>query len=155
MKISATLLILFCSLTGFAQIDTSKIAIIPHEKGDYIFDKSKKNTTLSAEDLNIAEQLFNNAVDEYNTKQKAANSNLSEKQMKRTLIDPSHYKRQYIAVTNSKGEKEIWINCFCDTFDTNWRKQIIEVDDGGDCFFNVYINITTKTHLELRVNGYA
>jgi hypothetical protein len=26
-----------------------------------------------------------------------------------------NYRKQLIAVTNKKGEKEVWVNCFCDT----------------------------------------
>ena len=70
------------------------------------------------------------------------------------IIDLTKYKRQIIAVTNDKGEKEVWVNCFCN--DANyWKKEIVQVMDGGKCFFNFKINLTTKKYFDLRVNGEA
>jgi hypothetical protein len=30
-------------------------------------------------------------------------------------------------VTISKGEKEVWVNCFCNTWRKNWQKEFILV----------------------------
>jgi len=71
------------------------------------------------------------------------------------VIDLKKYKRQYIAVINSKGEKEVWVNCFCDTWKKNWRKELIFVLDGGNCYFNLKINLTKGEYYDLMVNGDA
>jgi hypothetical protein len=65
----------------------------------------------------------------------------------------------YLAVVgavNSNGEKIIWINCFCKTEESSfkdWKKNIVLVKDGGNCFFNLKANITTNTFTDFFVNG--
>jgi hypothetical protein len=59
-------------------------------------------------------------------------------------------------VTNKKGEKEVWVNCFCDTWNSNrWKTEILFVEDGGNCYFNFRINLATKKYHDLGVNGEA
>lgn len=61
--------------------------------------------------------------------------------------DLSTYRRQYFGGINEKGQKLIWINCFSkeSEFDHNdWKKEIVEVQDGGDWYFNVVTNISTE-----------
>jgi hypothetical protein len=61
-----------------------------------------------------------------------------------------------VAVINKDNEKIIWVNCFninsSFTFDY-WKKQIVQVFDGGDNFFNLKINITKKYYYDFLVNG--
>ncbi len=47
------------------------------------------------------------------------------------------------------------MNSFCTTLDNRWKTEFILVDDGGNCFFNFKINLTTKKYYELNVNGKA
>lgn len=71
-------------------------------------------------------------------------------------LELNNYKRQYVPVINQKGEKVIWINFFCQDFkNRDWRKEIPIVADGGNCYFNIKINLTTKKYSDLRINGYA
>ena len=56
---------------------------------------------------------------------------------------------------NSKGEKEVWVNCFCGQWDKSSRTNPVIVMDGGNCFFNLKINLTTGQYYELIVNGEA
>jgi len=74
---------------------------------------------------------------------------------KHFIIDLDGYKRQYISVINRNGEKEVWINFMCDTGDGDWRKELIVVDDGGNCYFKLKINITKGNHYDFFVNGDA
>ena len=60
-----------------------------------------------------------------------------------------------MAIFNHKGEKEVWINGFCNTWDKNWKTEIILVHDGGNCYFNLKINLTSGECFEISVNGYA
>jgi hypothetical protein len=85
------------------------------------------------------------------------NSNLSDSLRAYYGIDfkKYDYKRQYVSIINSIGEKEVWINCFCDSFYKDWKKQILHVDDGGNCFFNLKVNLSTKKCYDIFVNGYA
>jgi hypothetical protein len=167
-----TLILIFVSL-GFSKIekysdsristvklsDTSNISILPYDKSmDFIF-KSGKSTKLTSKELSQIEILLTNCIDEYNPEQekrfKEMNSEYPNYKFKKNnfIIDLKRYKRQYIAITNSKDEREVWINCFCSDMSINWRKEIVEVEDGGNCYFNLKINLTTGKYYELRVNG--
>jgi hypothetical protein len=143
------------------KIDTSKIAIIPFDTvQNWIFKKALP-ADLTSDDLLAIETLFTNCIDEYNVEKEKEYLKMKEKQPRSKLskdfyvIDAKRHKRQYIAVINDKGEKEVWINCFCNSWDRNWRKEIIGVEDGGNCFFNLKINLTLKKYYELMVNGHA
>jgi hypothetical protein len=66
------------------------------------------------------------------------------------------YNRQYIATINENGEKEVWINCFCreEKF-PNWKTEIVAVNDGGNYYFELTINLNTKKTMAFHVNGEA
>ena len=133
------------------QVDTSKTAIIPFDKkGNYPFDNSFKPTTLTQDDIISIDSLLIVCVTDYN--------NSLDKEHKEWSIDlrKYNYRKQIIAVTNKNGEKEVWVNCFCHTWDkNNWQKEILLVDDGGNCYFNFKLNLVTKKSYDLGVNGEA
>lgn len=137
--------------TKSIQIDTSKTAIISFDKnGNYPFDNSFTPTTLTQDDLNSIDSLLIACVTDYN--------NSLDKDHKEWSIDLKkyNYRKQIIAVTNQKGEKEVWVNCFCHTWDNNnWKKDILLVHDGGNCYFNFKVNLATKKFYDLGVNGEA
>ena len=55
------------------------------------------------------------------------------------------YFRQYVAVENQNGDKLVWINFFClDYYDTSYRTSIMSAADGGNCIFQVKVNLTKK-----------
>jgi hypothetical protein len=64
------------------------------------------------------------------------------------------YKRQYVGITR-KGRKVIFVNFFCDAFNSNWKAAPVVVEDGGDCFFNVLYDPTAAAFSDLRINGEA
>ena len=133
------------------QVDTSKTAIISFDKKrNYPFDNSFNPTTLTKEDLNSIDSLLVACVTDYN--------NSLDKDHKVWSIDLKkyNYRKQLVAVTNKKGEKEVWVNCFCHTWDNNnWKTDILIVHDGGTCYFNFKLNLTTKKFYDLSVNGEA
>jgi hypothetical protein len=131
--------------------DTSNIAIITFDKSIYwLFDSTSKPSVLTQSDISEVEQLYNKSIDDYNSKVKEADK-------KHFAIDLTKwkYKRQYVCVVNKDGQKEVYINCFCDTLGDDWKKSLMQVDDGGNCFFNFKINLTTKKYYDFFVNGYA
>ncbi|MBE2218091.1 MAG: hypothetical protein IAE90_07810 [Ignavibacteria bacterium] len=67
-----------------------------------------------------------------------------------------NYHRQFAGVILENGDKVIWINCFCyvdNEYFRRWKEQFVMVDGGGNCFFNVKVNLNTKQYYELMVNG--
>ena len=130
------------------QMDTATIAIIPFENtSNWTLFKNCKPSNLTNTDITEIEQILIKCIDNYNTEPEQKKGNIDN------TINLASYKRQYVPVINEKEEKEVWINCFCNDWDRDWKKGIIQVLDGGKCYFNLKINLTTKTYYDLIVNG--
>ena len=133
------------------QLDTAKTAIILFDqKGNYPFDNSFKPASLTQDDIVNIDSLLIACVNHYN--------NSLDKDHKERSIDlkKHNYRKQLIVVTNKKGEREVWVNCFCDTWGSDkWKTEIIMVKDGGNCYFNFKINLANKKYYDLGVNGIA
>ena len=147
-----------------AKLDTSNYAIIKFELSNpHPFGNKYKAAELELSEIIEAENILSICANNYNKLQmlryneiiKRNPKSKSRPKIASLVIDLPRYKRQYVAVINSKGEKEIWINCFCTNFGIDWRHTIVNVDDGGNCFFNVRVNLTTKQYFNFMVNGYA
>lgn len=142
-------------------VDTSVVAILPFDTSQYWVFKDSKPTDLTNDDLLKTEKILNNSINDYNPDQERQFKEINDKHpeykldKKNFTIDLTSYKRQYVAVINSKGEKEVWVNCFCNTWNKNWETNLIMVHDGGNCYFNLKINLTTGQYYELMVNGDA
>ena len=142
-------------------VDTSRIVIIQHDSTDNWAFNDGQPAELTSDDINKIERLIGICINEYNIPQQKRYDEEKRKypeyelRIENYIIDLKRYKRQYVATTNSKGEKEVWVNCFCRTDVENWRKGILIVKDGGNCFFNLKINITKETFYDLMVNGDA
>lgn len=130
-----------CGARGAIHLTDSNYVVIPYIKSEFAPFKNVTEATLHTGEIKQIESLTNKAIREYN------------KQTKWGKID-KNYKVQLVPVINEKGEKEVWINCFCSSHG-DWRKGIIMVDDGGSCFFNLKINLSKSIAYELTVNGYA
>jgi len=142
-------------------IDSSVVAILPFDTTQYGVFKDGKPTDLTNEDLQKIETILNKCVNDYNPDQEEQFKEINDKHpeykldKKNFTIDLTRYKRQYIAILNSKGEKEVWVNCFCGAGSQDWKKNLIFVEDGGNCYFNLKVNLTTGQYCELMVNGDA
>ena len=131
------------------QYDTSEIAILTDQGWAQLkFGTDCKFLSLDQEDIAEIRKLWNKCVKKYNNSFGAGFQDTLDTNFR-------HFKKQLIAVINKKGEKEVWINCFCNAGEYNWKKQIMLVSDGGNCFFNFKINLTKKRYFDLVVNGYG
>jgi hypothetical protein len=63
--------------------------------------------------------------------------------------------RQYVCVLDLKGDKLVWVNCFCSAYNNEWRTKLFMVDDGGNCYYSFIVNLTTGKYYNLFVNGEA
>ncbi len=98
--------------------------------------------SVNLDELQLIQTLLEKCIHQYNADAK-------EK------INLSDYKRQYIISFNSQQEKEVWINCFCQVTSDDWKKNVVVVKDGGQCYFRLKINLVTKTCYDMSVNGKA
>ena len=65
---------------------------------------------------------------------------------------------QFVGGELEGGDKVLWVNCFCMAESVvlkKWKTDIVYVADGGNCFFNVKINLKSKQYYGLIVNGMA
>jgi hypothetical protein len=129
-------------------IDTNKIAILPSGKINFFSLKDSVPAKLTNQDIQTIETLLTDCMHAYDAG-KDSTKLYSE------YIDLKKYKRQYVAYLNSKGEKKVFINCLCNGVGgfEYWKERLVEVDDGGVCFFNVTINVTKKLCGMVLVNG--
>ena len=70
------------------------------------------------------------------------------------ILHPENCYRQYIPVTIA-GSKLIYVNAFCGIEDPGWRKQFVDICDGGESVWGVLYNPTTGEFSDLEVNGVA
>ena len=142
-------------------IDTSKFAVIQFDKKDTWLFKNVKLSSLTLNEIEKVEISLEKCVNNYNREQQKQFETILKAhptyklKVENFVINLTKYKRQYFPVVNKKGEKEVWVNCFCNTWNKNWRKEMLKVEDGGNCYFNVIINLTKKSYYRLMVNGDA
>ncbi len=130
--------------------DTSKTAILEFKRPlPWIFDSTYKPAIITQKELMTIDSFVTIAVNDFNSWQKKNNTD-----------NPWHidynkrnYKKQIVPVINSKGEKEIWINCFCSAGGSNWKLKPVMVEDGGTCYFNFKINLTKFIYYNFIVNS--
>lgn len=129
---------------------------LPELKPVYTAAKPKPGGLTKTETDEI-DRLLRQSVDEYNQKQeeefakwKELDSTLKKDDF---MINLAEYKRQYVPVITETNEPEVWVNAICYWAGERWRKEIIRVDDGGKCYFNVKINLSKKTYSNMTVNA--
>ncbi len=138
------------SISG--QPDSSKFTIIPFGENYCWIFKNCKPTSLTTGDLSNIENLLTKCLNDFNaTLPKINNKNINKDET--DIIKLENYKRQYMPVLNETGEKEVWINCFCSSEHKNWEKEVVFAKDGGNCYFNLKINLTKLKYFVLQING--
>ncbi len=130
-----------------------KETVAPVKKvGDTLFaviqNPKKKPVSLSKQELAKIDSILVLSVAAYNKQVKM------DKLGEYWLIDLKEYKRQYFPSYNKKGQKIIWIGCFCQDFGLDWTKVEInsKVLGGGKCHFHLELNLNTSKYSELKTN---
>jgi len=108
--------------------------------------------------LNITESILKSAIKE----------NMNEYWSLLDTVTFKKYHRQYTFYTDSNNDSIVFINAFCrvmnipiDSAGTwilrpyDWKNTFMMVNDGGDCFWSIKINLTKKTYFDFMVNGEA
>ena len=136
-------LLLWGSCHAKSNIDTSQYTVIKY--GSFRTYDGAKPTTLSQNEISEIEFLLKEAIQKYN----------ADSLHKSKIMGLDKYKLQFVPRINNKGEKEVWVNSFCETGGHNWKKELILVEDGGNCYFDLDINLTTKQYYGLGIGAYA
>ena len=125
----------------------SDLTILTFDDEWYWVFKEVEPADLSFEEINEIEPILDKAINEQNR---------GQERRSRFGLKLEGYKRQYIAVLNEKGEKEIFINFLCDDRGKDeWKTSLIIVEDGGNCFYSIKVNLTLKTFYDLSITSYG
>ena len=112
------------------------------KRGSALFGEYVKPADLSKDEITVIERLIAGEIVKYN------------KKGYRAVKQPEKYFKQIVPVINSKGEKEVWVDCYCGVM-PDWKKYREHINDGGSCFLHFKINLTTGKILKFYTNGLA
>ena|SRR5450432_1327312 len=129
-------------------IDTNRVTILRNNNIDFFSLKDSIPAKLTNQDLFTIDTLLTNCIKDHN-------KGIDSTNLYSGFIDLKKYKRQYVPYANKKGEKKVFINCFCNGvggFD-DWKTTLVEIEDGGVCFFNLTINVTEQLCGPVLING--
>ncbi|WP_405397579.1 hypothetical protein [Maribacter sp. Asnod2-G09] len=142
----------------------SEYVILTH-KQDWFWVFSNKNqaeitpSKLSESELITIEKIVTIAINNSNKAQKKKllehNHNYPKDVKTKTgyEINLDKYQRQYVPILNALGEKEVWVNFFCKTSPSDkWHTNLVSVEDGGNCYFNIKINLNAKKYYDFDIN---
>ncbi|GET23128.1 hypothetical protein [Prolixibacter denitrificans] len=168
MKILLSILLI--GVIHLAQAQESADSSSTHQ-----FRASKKYTVIS--DLSIPSWLkdsvvsfWSPTVEDYQLAEsilmKAIRENASECGNMLSQETASNYYRQYVFYRDVRGDSMVYINAFCEIHQVpidsagtfiwrpqDWQHQLIRVNDGGDCYWSILINLTRKDYEQFNVNG--
>jgi hypothetical protein len=136
----------------YEDIEGIDFVILNYEPDTWYFKLLFKNgipTDLTEIDLENINKILQVAINNYN---------IDLKKSWEKDIGLSKYNRQYIAIINENGEKEVYVNCFKNRQvrnDEHWKNHLIIVVDGGSDYFQIKINLTKLFYYDFFVNGYA
>lgn len=152
---------------SFLNLDTSKIAIVEIDTINYggsfwdinYFIKAQ----LTNEDVKVINKFLLQEVTKYNDLKDSTVITNFETMVDSVVLDTIHldkYYSQYAPYYDSNGVKMVIVNMICkrelefmSKYEFPWRKYLLKSADGGDCFFYLLINLTTKALLRFDVNG--
>jgi hypothetical protein len=114
---------------------------------------NRDSSSLSIIDICKVNDILNKSIIDYNS---ALSNNFTLNNISRSKIPLENYKKQLVPMLNENNEKVVWVNCICDDFELgpkdDWKKSVIKVYDGGNCFFNVFINLSKNNWSQFKVN---
>lgn len=111
----------------------------------------------SKQDIYLVQEIINKAISDTNF--------IYLKNPEKKIRDD--YYKQYIPYINNRGEKMIKINAFCEILkvppkpgsetnewtDIDWKNEYHYINDGGNCFWRMTINLETKKYKDIMLNG--
>ena len=114
-------------------------------------------TSLSDSELSNVNIIISSCIELYNSEIETSFKERGEEQFAHLykIMNLDEYIIQYVPYLNSNGEKCVWVNCFCSAGNFDWKNKLYGVEDGGNCYFDLIVNIASQQCQEIMVNGYA
>ncbi len=115
------------------------------------FDEQKERYTPTLDEVRYTEKILKDSI-VYIKRKEPAHSGFITKNLNR-------YLRQYVGFINENGDKIVWINflykndSFINTAYLN--DAVITVNDGGEYYWSIKVNITKNKLYDIVVNGEA
>lgn len=132
-------------------VDTAVYAIIPYDQSMESMNWRYKNVRsgkLTATGVDSLELIIESACKAYN--EKYTDDTLYQ------VMPLQKYYRQYVPVVTVNGERVVWVGFFCSkSSNSSWRKLMRVVNDGGNCYFQLFIDVNRREVYDLYTNGYA
>ena len=159
MKILFQILFSLPLLANGQAIDTSQYAVIKFDSLEKIyivneiFPIHSRPADLDKTEIAHIELLLETCITEYNKNQEHQHAKeiKIDPQLKYKLTIPLQvYQRQYVPVLTTENEKLVYVNCFCSAHD-EWRKELIEANDMGKCYFQLMVDLTKNKYYSLFV----
>ena len=112
-------------------------------------ENQKERYTPTKQDIKLCEEILKSHIDQY-----LSDLNICTSISRKTL---NKYARQYVGFINKDGDIIIWINMLYKRSQTKAElsKRVIFSCDGGDSYWNIYVNITKRYLYKLEINGVA
>lgn len=135
-------------ICGESASDTIPWVVFTGYAGIDVYLPGAKEASLTTKEISVALSLLKKTVESHNNSEmvKAVGADHL------TFIDIKNYKVQFLPGTIN-NEKWVYANCFCDSFGSDWKKDLISVDDGGKCYFQVRLNLTKGEYADFMING--
>jgi hypothetical protein len=121
---------------------------IPPNSDKVIFAENYKSYSLTRGDIKKCEHFIRQEID-YNNRD-------FEKKGFHNSFTFEEYGRQYLAAIAPNGHIMVYVNCFCNPDDVPSEEDkhvLIIANDGGNCYFNLLIDLTSNLVISHGVNG--
>lgn len=110
-------------------------------------DNQKERYTPTKEDIAQTEKIVKDSIDNYLKREKIHTRSIKQNKL-------SKYNRQYVGFITKNGDIVIYIAFLKDIDNMDMlSKDIITVLDGGEEYWNIFINLTKNTLYGVRING--
>lgn len=112
-------------------------------------DNQKGRYTPTKEDIAQVEKILKDSIDSYLKRERIYTRSIKKNKLRK-------YKRQYLGFITKDGDIVIFISFLKGYYDKDeLSKELIQVCDGGEDYWTIYINLTKHTLYEIQINGIA
>lgn len=142
--------------SALIQADTASIVVLPFDTLHphvYGFERDHDEldpVELSFRDLCLLETVIDSVI-------QAQNSLLGTDSVrnKYRLLAREGYVLQVVPVRTVQGDTLVHVNALCGPDELPWRARLIQVQDGGSCYYQLWVDLTRRICLRFAVNGVA
>jgi hypothetical protein len=138
------------AVQGPLAVDTARYVVFRMDAAPKdLFEEEVVPEQVGAADLHLAEQVLARYKEQCLRKAISRGTALGDL----SGVDLDEDLRQYLGARDAKGHRLLYVNGFCQAYDIDWKHNWVSVEDGGPCFWQAIIDLTTGTVIRALVNG--